>query len=514
MKKLSYYFVLIVGVGALISFFWVYQRYFKSEEASVLLFQAERGALEELVKVRGEVAAQQDFELEFPFSGRVERIFVSEGATAKRGDPLMKLETIDFELDEQRLRAVLSQQEANLSKLLTGATPEDIKISETKVANAQVALDDAQKILADKIRESYTVSDDAVRNKADQLFNNPRSSDPQLKFIPSDAQLETNLEFQRLSLEGTLTSWGTSLDAFSASSNLQSYAATAKANLNISRSFLEKAALAVNGATPSSNFSQTTIDSWKSSISTARTNINAAISNLLSAEEKFRAAESALSLAESELQLKTAGTRSEDIAIARAQIDETKNQIAAVREKIRKSTLYAPTAVAVTKVWFKVQELFRSGQAAISLRTLDYKLQADVSELEIGKIREQNGHKVRIALDAFPGEEFVGQVVSIEPKEIVKDGDKYYRVNVDFDEQGKAVRSGMSADLTIQVARKENVVKIPELAVTKKNGGSFVTVKNAGEGQEIQVVTGISDGESIEIVQGLQEGQTVIVSTE
>lgn len=489
------------------SFFWVYQRYFKSAEAPVLLFRVERGNLEELVKVRGEVAAQQDFNLEFPFSGRVERVFISEGMRVNRGEPLIKLETVDFELEEQRLRAVLAQQEANLTKLLAGATAEDIQISETKVANAQTSLNEAGKILADKIKEGYAVSDDAIRNKADQFFNNPRSSDPELKFIPtpSDVQLKSDLEFQRLSLEQLLVSWASS-------TALPTDAA--KSNLEKVRLFLEKAALAVNGATPSANLSQTTIDAWKSAVSAARTNVNSSISSLLAAEEKLRAAESSLALAESELRLKKAGARSEDIEIARAQIEETRNQIASVREKINKSTLYAPTAVTVAKVWFKPQELFRAGQPAISLRTLRHKIQADVSELEIGKIREDNGHEALIVLDAFPGEEFSGEVISIEPKEIIKDGDKYYRVNVDFDERGKAVRSGMSADLTIKIFSKEDVLKIPELAVYEREKKSFVTVREEGQDKEVEIITGISDGDSIEVVQGLKEGQIIVVSAD
>ena len=35
------------------------------------------------------------------------------------------------------------------------------------------------------------------------------------------------------------------------------------------------------------------------------------------------------------------------------------------------------------------------------------------------------------------------------PKEIIKEGDKYYRTNIYVDEHGIEIRSGMNADLVI-----------------------------------------------------------------
>jgi len=485
--------------------FWVYQRYLKKEEPRLLLFKVERGGIQETVKVRGEVVAEKEFDLEFPALGIVKQVFVSEGQQVGRGAALMKLDTTDLELDIKTLDAKLNQGQANLEKLIAGSTAEDLKISETKVNNARVALEDAKRDLVNRLQDAYTKSDDAIRNKTDQFFSNPRSSNPELGFLISDVALKADLERQRLALESLLTSWQSSLSQLTVTGDLVFYVKTAKDNLAKITLFLEKAALAVNSYTN---------NTWKSDTATARTNVNTATTNLIAADEKLKTAESSLAIAQDELTFKKAGTRTEDIAIAKAQIEEIKGQIDAVKEKIIKSTLYAPSSAKITKVWLEPQEVFRPGKTAISLSTSGHKIQADVSELDIGKIREINGNEVSIELDAFPEQKIKGRVTSVEPKEIIKEGDKYFRINVFTDPHGLSIRSGMTADLVILISFKNNVLKIPELAVDARNDKKFAKITVDGVLRETEIETGISDGEFIEIVSGLQEGQTVAVSAD
>ena len=513
MKKISYYLVLIVIAGGALAGFWVYQKYFKAEKPKFLLFKVERGSLREMVRVRGEVVAQKDFDLEFPFSGIVEKIFVQEGQRVNQGDLLMKLETADFKLEIKQLEAILAQRQSNLDKLIAGATPEDVNVYKTKVKNAETSLGDAKINLVDKLQDAYTKSDDAIRNRIDQFLSSPRSSNPQLNFS-AEAKLESDIENGRVKMETTLVSWAASLANLSINSDLPFYSDVAKRDLTQVKDLLDKSALAVNAARPTATLTQATIDSWKSDVSTGRTNVNTATINLTAAEEKLKTAESNLAVAKDELALKEAKTRDEDIKIAEAQIEETKSKIAALEEKIRKSALYSPALAKVTKVWLEAWEVFRPGQTAVSLSASGHKIQADVSELEIGKIRENNSNETFIKLDAFPDAEFRGRVISVEPKEIIKEDDKYYRVNVYVEPHGFEIRSGMSADLEILISSKDSALKIPELVVYKRNDKEFVIVFEEGRNKEAEVETGISDGESIEIIKGLVEGQTVVVSAD
>ncbi|MBI5306183.1 hypothetical protein HZB04_01160 [Candidatus Wolfebacteria bacterium] len=84
MKKISYYVIAVIGVGILISSFWVYQKYFKSKSAEFFEFKVERGDIQEIIKARGEVAAIKDVDLEFPFPGTIEKFLLKKAAKSPK----------------------------------------------------------------------------------------------------------------------------------------------------------------------------------------------------------------------------------------------------------------------------------------------------------------------------------------------------------------------------------------------------------------------------------------------
>lgn len=509
MRKISYAVILVVAAGLAFVVWWAYGKYFREEKPNFLRFTAEVGDIEETVRVRGEAVAQKEFDLEFPLSGTTQAIYVREGDDVAAGAPLLKLETTDLEIETKRLQAVLAQNEINLQKILAGATAEDIKVLETKAANAQVALDDARKNLVDKLQDGYIKTDETIKSKIDQFYTDAHGVSPKITFDVADPGLKSDAEWQKYLTEGTMSKWKESLVALTVQSDMGAYLKDASVNLQQIVRFLDKIVLTLNSAVVGSDLSQSTLNTYQTDVATARVNVNAAIGALTVAEEKMSLAESALFLARDELAFKKSGARSEDVAIANAQIDEVKNQILAVKEKIKKSTLYAPTAARIVKIWLETGEVFRPGETVISLSGLGDKIQADVSELEIGKIRE--GQEVTMRLDAFPGAEFFGKIVVVEPREIIKEGDKYYRINVDFEKKQTTIRSGMSADLTIKIDSRKNVLKIPEIAVFRRDGESFVLAREGDANKEIAVKTGVSDGEFVEITNGLSAGQIVVV---
>lgn len=521
MRKISYYIIALVVAGLALASFWVYQKYFKTEQAPFLYFTVERGDVQEAVKVRAEVAAQKEFELEFPFSGTIERIYVKEGGIVSKGQRLMSLDTNDFEIEADGLTAVVAQRKADLAKLRAGATSEDINVSVAQLAGAQVGLNESRKNMVDKIQDAYTKSDDAVRGKTDQLFSNPRSANPDLN-ITAEQGAKNNLNMRRFAIESTLNAWSGSLVNLNDSVELSPFSSTAKSNLAIISDYLNDLSLVLSNMTPGGIFTQAAIDGYRADVSSARTNINTALANLTAAEEKLKLAEVNVTLYENQLALKRASARSEDITIAQTRIQEAESQLNAIREKIRKSVLSAPASGKVSKIHYEEGEVFRPGQSAISLITVAYKLQADVSELDISKVKSSNGAGVIVELDAFPGEQFRGEVLSIDAKEVIKTEDKYYRVNILFDAPEKEVRSGMSADATILSIKKKNVLRVSELAIYNDGKQKYVKALLPGlteaESEEslerADVKTGITDGEFIEIISGISEGRIVAVTAE
>lgn len=550
MRKISYYLILIVVLGSALSAFWVYQRYFKKDEVGFLQFKVERGSIQESLRARGEVAPQKEFDLSFPFSGIVEKIFVKEGADVNFGQTLIKLETIDFELDAQKLAAQLLQVQSNLAKLVAGATKEDIQILETKANSAQKAFDDAQANLKSVENEveadlksvydsGLTSSQKAITVGVNALLT---LTDIQYSyFMSTDADSQRLADSKALAVESLLGEKGAGRFSAEAISGLSGGAKASVKNavsdatfanidkaLSETKGALQKVKDALDSVSVNSKISSTD----KTSLSTEKSDISSEIvtlsgkeqailtqkasgqSNITTAQNSINDAESALVLAQDQLNLKKAPARTEDIEIAEAQIEEIKSQLSSAREKIKKSTIFAPADGKVIKIFPEEGELFRSSEIAVSLFTTGYKIQADISELKVAKINEGEGNDVLLSFDAFSGQEFKGKVVSVDSREITKEGDKFYRVNIFLEKQDVPIRSGMSVDLAINVAFKENILKIPEFSVFEKDNKKFVKVLWDGKIAEAELETGISDGESVEVVKGLQEGQIIVVSAD
>ena len=482
-------------------------------------FVIQRGSVQKILQVEdGRIVAKKDFSLEFPFSGTVETVFVKEGDIVKVYDLLIKLETIDFELEINRLRALTDQSRANLKKLIAGPTKEDIDVSETQVKNAEVTLEDAKKNLVETIKDSYTRADNAVRNKADRLFTLPQSNDPLLKFALDSSKLENftleaEIKANRVEIENILKTWKLSLGKLSISGELTPFIKEAKEHLEKIRNFLDKLAFAVNGASASDNLPLTTLSSWRIDIAVSRADVNAVALGVETAEKNLNSAESALSLARRELDFKKSGTRNEDIEANRAEIRTIERQIDIFGEKIRKSTLRAPSTtdeLIVKKIWLEPGELFKIGQSVISLSTLKQKLQVDVPEEDIRKI--SIGNSVLIRFDALPDKKIKGIITSIEPQEIIDDNDTSYRVNIQLEEADESVLAGMTADLDFLTLFKEDSLKIPNNFIYEKNNEKYVKVFGGlGIIKEIRIKTGADlDNNFIEVISGLGGEETII----
>lgn len=522
MKNISYYILGVVLLGVGVVSFWIYGKYFSAQEEALISFVVSEGDIRESVHVRGEVVAQKALTLEFPFAGTVEKVYVDEGAEVKQGDLLMKLDAAELSLEAGRLEAVLEEQEALLSKLLAGATAEDVRISATKLAATEQALVDAQKTVLDAGQSAFTATDDAIHNKSDQFFDRPRLQNPAFRYPVTDTQLKINLETARYPLELMLEDWNKK--PFQTLSEAGALGVYVQANLLKAKNFLTDLAAAINNLAATGSFDTATLAEWKANVLAARTGVDTAISTLSSAQEKLRTAESARALAQSELDLKQSKPRPEDIQIRKAQIEQTKHVLSSVQEKIRKATLRAPTGGIVQKIILKEHEVFTPGMSALLFVSSVNKVQADISELDIRKVSDKRGNEALVQFDAFPGESLKGKVSFIEPKEVIKDGDTYFRTDVSLEDSSKLeVRPGMNADVVLYGVLKEKVLMIPLLAVDKKGTESIVHVARGATTkeearrdmlEEREVSLGISDGEYVEVVSGLSAGEVIVLSTE
>ncbi|HJL55636.1 MAG: efflux RND transporter periplasmic adaptor subunit [Candidatus Pacebacteria bacterium] len=468
------------------------------------------------VSVTGRVKPSESVDLAFEGSGRVSRANISIGDIVSKGELLIQLQNGQITAELAKAKANVKLQAAKLEELKRGPTQEEIEVQKVKVESAKAQLVEAKRNLVVKINDAFTKSDDAVRNNVDQFINNPLSSDPQIAFQVINSSLESSIENSRVSIESILDTWQDSVDILTLESDFEEVVDDAKQNLSDVKAFLNDVSLAVNTLTASANYSQATIDGYRSDVSTARTNVNTALSNLSAAEEKLQTAESSVILEKQELSLKTAGTRVEQITAQEAKVEEAEALVRSKQAEIDKTYLFAPINGVVTLQEAKVGEIITAREIIVTLISqAEFEIEAKVPEADIAKIKI--GDIARVTLDAYGSDiEFIASVVSIDPAETIIEGVATYKTVLYFTDMDNRIRSGMTANIDIKTAEKDNVISIPSRAVITKNGKRTVRILDTQNNVvEIEVVTGLRSSEgSIEIIDGIKEGDKVIVFLE
>ncbi len=431
---------------------------------------AERGTIAEEVIVTGRTQPVRSVELAFARNGRVTVVHAGVGARVLAGTAIAAL-------DRRTLEAELAQAKANIA------------VEDAKLKNAELAVADAARGLIDKVGDSYTRADDAIRNRADQMFSSPRSANPQLNFT-TDPSLEAPLKNERVAVEAILNAWRAWLDGLTPASDPSPAAATAKINLERAAAFLNQLSLALNTLRPSTVYTQSAIDAWRSDVSTARTNTNTAVSNLTTAEEKYRAAPG-------------------DVTAARASLEAARAKLGTIRVNLDETVLSAPASGTITRQDAKVGQIVQANTTVTTLISGEgYEIEANVPEVDIGKIRI--GNPVTITFDAYPDEPFGGRVVKIDPAETIVDGVVNYKVTVAFERGDARLKSGLTANLAIETEKRIGALILPQSAVIENDRGTFVRLAERPD-RETPVSIGIRDRSgNVEVRSGIGEGERVL----
>ena len=470
-----------------------------------------RGNIIAKVSATGHVKPAQSVDLAFEKSGKISKIYAGVGDKVVSGSMLVQLNNSDIYAQLVGAQANLKTEQAELDQLKIGTRPEEIKISQTKVDNAAVAVNETKNALLGKLQVSYTVSDDAIHNKADSFFKVPAIPAPQLNFSVSNNQLQVDIESQRLTLESVLKLWKTSLSQLTINSNLNDYVSDTKKNLNTISSFLDNANSALNGLSASATNSQTTIDAWKTNVSTARTNINTSITDILIAEKNLKTAESDLLLAQQQLNLDEAGATSQDIQAQEAQVEKAQANVLDYEAQLNKTILRSPINGVITKQDAKIGEIVSANEIIVSVISANqFEVESNVPEADIAKLKIAD--EAKITLDAYGDNVlFNAKVIKIDPAETIIEGVATYKTTFQFDKEDDRIKSGMTANIDILTDKRENVLIIPQRAVITRATEKFVLVDNGTQNpEERKIQTGLrgSDG-NVEVISGLSEGERI-----
>ncbi|MFO0706951.1 MAG: efflux RND transporter periplasmic adaptor subunit [Nitrospira sp.] len=246
-----------------------------------------------------------------------------------------------------------------------------------------------------------------------------------------------------------------------------------------------------------------------------------------------------------------AQTAEAQVRVADAQVHQAEAALNAAELDLKYTVIRSPVDGIVVARNIEVGQTVAASFATpnLFLIALDLtKMQVDtnVSESDIGGMTE--GKDATFTVDAYPGVKFAGAIRQVRLAPINVQNVVTYNVVVAVDNQDLRLKPGMTANVSIVVAQRDNVLKVPNAALRftppkteraeggapegkpakaegrsgggrgaggGESGGSTRRVwkqDEAGELVSVAVQTGISDGVSTEIVGGqIGEQDAVIV---
>ena len=206
----------------------------------------------------------------------------------------------------------------------------------------------------------------------------------------------------------------------------------------------------------------------------------------------------------------------EDLQYAEAQVVQARAGLRFAEANLGYATITAPMAGVVASVSTQQGETVTSGSAAAQAPTfvtiIDLnRLQVDayVDETDIGKVQVRQ--TASFSVDAFPDKEFSGKVTAIYPKALIQQNVVTYDVVIAIDNPEGLLRPDMTTNTTITVAKRDNVLAVPNQAVRREDGNRVVVVQEGDYLIRRPVKTGWKDKAYTEVLSGLKAGERVVV---
>lgn len=230
-------------------------------------------------------------------------------------------------------------------------------------------------------------------------------------------------------------------------------------------------------------------------------------------QEEVESAEAEMLVDKAELEALKAQQAGAEVTVSTAKIELERTKITAPIDG---------TVVAIVAEQGQTVNATQSAPTIVKLANLDQMVvKAEISEADVVHVRP--GQEVVFTILGEPDSEFTATVRDVEPAPseietsdtISTDEAIYYNGLLDVENPDHMLRIGMTTQVSIVLARVEDVLTVPSAALKRSNGGYVVEVWDAGSRttRSQQVEVGLNDKVTAEITSGLSEGDMVVTGT-
>ncbi|MBU4216750.1 efflux RND transporter periplasmic adaptor subunit [Candidatus Parcubacteria bacterium] len=556
----------------------------------------------------GKVVAEDGVDLSFSVPGdtlEVEDVFVKEGQKVKKGDKVASVKSNDLEFS---LRSAYVSYQSALSGLeLKQVGPTDDEIAKAKISieqakvsldQSKISLDQLKMTVAQKIetaQNSITTAQNSlnlnqnvdnsliIKNTYDDLVNTLKGTVIKIGNVLKDSDdilgvdnTYVNDDFENLlgvkdsntlisaknsyyqvsNLKNDLEPVVLVLNSASNQASIDSVVSKTKTTLNEMEKHLYSMQKMLDATITSSSFTQSELDSFKSTISSNRStavselsSITNSMQSITTSKNSFDSAENTLKnyqmaydkavadldntkkQAEKDIASAEAGIKSRETSLQQAQISYNE-LITPVRDIDLASARSQVTsaAISVDKAKYAMEQAILISPIDGEVSLLNYKkgdfiiksdnkpvasiinndtlfVEVKIEQADINKIK--NGQKAYATFEALDSLRLEGEVAFVSLTSATdNNGIVTYVVRVVVNNNGETkIREGMTAQVDFVTAEKNDILIVPVTAVRNVNNKPSVELP---DGTWAPVVTGFTDGINVEIISGLKAGDKLV----
>lgn len=199
----------------------------------------------------------------------------------------------------------------------------------------------------------------------------------------------------------------------------------------------------------------------------------------------------------------------DNVRALRATLQDRRASYDLAVKKLNDAVIKAPVSGSVSERLVQPGEFIRENTPVVTIVEMNpLKLRTSVQEKFAGMIRQ--GQVVRFAVEAFPDRTFEGKVAYVSPA--VDQATRTFAIEALVDNPDRVLKPGFFAKGAIGLRTDNNVMALPDDAVSTLAGVSTVFVIEEGKARQQIVTLGAHTAKRWEIIDGLHGTETVATS--
>ncbi len=275
------------------------------------------------------------------------------------------------------------------------------------------------------------------------------------------------------------------------------------------------------------NTFETNMGNYTNTVSGDVSSLGGAVNTIASDKTSITNAQLALNEASSSYATLVAGADPIDLQSSQLSIQQQELSLQTAQQNLDDCYIRSPIAGVVSAVSAVIGETVPS--PAVTIVGQGQVAQVTLNEVDAAKVKV--GDKATMTFDALPSLSVAGQVVELDPVGTVSQGVVDYNAQIAFAQANDQVKPGMSVTANIVTQADQDVIVVPNAAITTQGGASYVMepassvsdaeIASSSAGgivlpvapRLIPVTVGISNDTQTEISSGVNVGDEIIAQT-